>query len=78
MPKKPKRIRYDRRTAVPHREVWRAVDGAIRRCFKDHPEYMIGLTVDEPTMRGSIAKRVTGAVKSLLRKRGDEARSGAQ
>jgi hypothetical protein len=47
--------------------VWMMVDGAVRDCFIHHPEY-INRKYDEPAVRLSIVKRVTGQIYGLVRK----------
>ena len=50
------------------------VDGAVRDCFMHHPEY-INRRYDEPAVRLSIVKRVTGQLYKLRPKRVEGARS---
>ena len=45
--------------------MWRIVDGAVRKTFQDHPEYIREGKV-EKTIRQSIAKRVVGALAGFV------------
>jgi len=43
-----------------YRQLWRVIDGAIRDCFKMHPDYITPENIRR--VRESLAKRITGAV----------------
>ena len=49
-------------------KIWRMVDGAVRNCFLHHPDY-INKKYDEPSVRLSIVKRVTGQIHGMVKKR---------
>jgi len=46
-------------------KIWLMVDGAVRDCFIHHPSY-INKHYDEPSVRLSIVKRVTGQIHGLV------------
>ncbi len=65
-PRKPlaKRIKPVKLDPFYH-QMWRIVDGAVRKTFQDHPEYIReGKT--EKIVRQSIAKRVVGALAGFV------------
>lgn len=49
-----------------YHQIWRIVDGAVRRCFNDHSDYLKQMTKAqqkrERVIRNSINKRVVGAL----------------
>lgn len=54
-----------------YHQMWRIVDGAIRKTFQDHPDY-IREGKSERSVRQSISKRVVGALSGYV---GTERRS---
>lgn len=46
-----------------YHKIWRIVDGAVRDCFKHHPDYLTGK--GHVDARTSIVKRVTGAIHGV-------------
>lgn len=51
-----------------YRRIWRVVDGALADAFTRHPDYLTPKGRHGNAARISIAKRVTGAVKSFAEK----------
>ena len=51
------------KTSTEYAKLWRVVDGAVRRCFDAHPEYV--WNCNQVVARNSINKRVVGAVLSF-------------
>ena len=47
------------KTSTEYAKLWRVVDGAVRRCFDAHPEYV--WNCNQVVARNSINKRVVGA-----------------
>lgn len=48
-----------------YHQMWRIVDGAVRKTFQDHPEYLSN-PGREKTVRQSISKRVVGALSGFV------------
>jgi len=62
--KRPRRIKPVKTDDFYH-QMWRLVDGAVRKAFMDHPEYLAP-SVREKTVRQSINKRVVGALAGFV------------
>ena len=61
---KPKRL-FPVKTPNPaYHQFWRIVDGAVRKTFVEHPEYLADAR-REGVVRASINKRVVGAFMSF-------------
>ena len=74
----PRRARIPKhKTSSPaYRQLWRLVDGAVRQCFLEHPDYLSD-SYREITVRTSIVKRVAGLILGYAGETA-EARSSAE
>ncbi len=62
--RRPRRIRPVKTDTFYH-AMWRIVDGAVRKTFAEHPEYLAPCA-RERTVRQSINKRVVGALSGYV------------
>lgn len=69
------RTKPDKRTRPPkggkfYRQLWRLVDGAVKDCFKKHPDYLTLKGHIQHRARQSINKRVVGTILGYTQEAG--------
>jgi hypothetical protein len=74
--KKKHRLKIPKRPSQEYQDVWRIVDGAIKKAFDAHPNYLTLAGARYKTARMSIAKRVVGDVVSYLDRKARVEQSG--